>query len=473
MQKQTRKEKDERKNPGPASFLIKNGLVVTAVDSFKGDILVADGKIQLLGKHLEVIEPGAHIIDATGLLVLPGGIDPHVHMELPSGDGRFSADDFETGTRAAIAGGTTSIIDFVTPGPGQPLPEALNLRKKEAQKSLCDYALHMSITSWHEGIPAEMAHCVQHEGITSFKVYMAYKKNIGLEDKYIMTVMDTAAKLKARVMVHCENDEIIRYLQKKYISAGKTAPKYHALSHPDSTEADAVGRALLMADTTGCSLYIVHLSSARALKKVLEIPAKKPDIAVETCPHYLLLNSSEYERTGSAGAAYIMSPPLRTAVDGNFLWQAIAGNYIQVVATDHCPFNKNQKEEGLLDFTKIPNGVGGIEHRMALLYTYGVLQKKISLNQWVAITSTMPARIFGLYPRKGALVSGADADILLWDPRAESTISTQTHLQKCDTDIYEGFVTKGKPHLVMSNGQIAYRDNKIELKKNAGHYLYR
>lgn len=474
MATKAQRQKDRRKEPVRDSFLIKNGHVVTAVDSFKGDILVADGKIELLGKHLEVIEPGAKVIDATGLYVLPGGVDPHVHMELPIGGGQFSADDFETGTRAAIAGGTTSIIDFVTPEPGQPLLEALYERKEAAKKSLCDYGLHMSITSWNDTIPGEMRQCVEQEGIPSFKVYMAYKGTIGLDDKYIMTVMDAAARLNARVLVHCEYDEIIAYMQKKFISEGKTEPKYHALSRPAGAEEDAVLRALLMAGTAGCSLYIVHLSTARALFKVIEAPSKGLDIAAETCPHYLLLDRSEYERPGFEGAAYVMSPPLRTAADREFLWKALADNRAQVVATDHCPFNmKNQKERGVHDFTKIPNGVAGVEHRMALLYTYGVLEKKITLNQWVALTSTMPARIFGLYPRKGALVKGADADILLWDPQAEGFISAKTHLHNCDTSIYEGFRIKGKPHMVMINGEIAYEQGVVKCEKGSGHYLQR
>lgn len=467
-------QKSKKKNPNRDSFLIKNGHVITAVDSFKGDILVSGGKIRLLGKHLEVIEPDAKVIDATGLYVLPGGVDPHVHMELPIGGGQFSADDFETGTRAAIAGGTTSIIDFVTPEPGQPLLEALYERKEAAQKSLCDYGLHMSITSWNENIPEEMRQCVAQEGISSFKVYMAYKETIGLDDKYIMMVMDTAARLNARVLVHCEYDEIIAYLRKKFISGGKTEPKYHALSRPVGAEEDAVSRAVLMAATAGCPLYIVHLSTVRALFRVIQITPEELDAVVETCPQYLLLDRNEYERPGFEGAAYVMSPPLRAMADREFLWKALGDNRVQVVATDHCPFNmKGQKDRGIDDFTKIPGGAAGVQHRMALLYTYGVLEKKITLNQWAALTSTTPARIFGLYPRKGALVKGADADILLWDPRAEDIISAKTHLHNCDTSIYEGFRTRGKPHMVMINGKIAYEQGVVKFEKGSGHYLKR
>jgi len=475
MATQGKKNRSKRKNAGQVPLLIKNGHVVTAVDSFKGDILVADGKIQLLGKHLEVIEPGAKVIDAAGLYVLPGGVDPHVHMELPIGGGQFSADDFETGTRAAIAGGTTSIIDFVTPEPGQSLIQALNLRKELAQKSLCDYGLHMSITSWNDNIPVEMRQCVEKEGISSFKVYMAYKETIGLDDKYILAVMDEAAKFKARVMVHCEYDEVIAYLQKKFkLEKQNPGPKNYAMTRPPSEEAEALSRALYLAATAYCPVYIVHLSGVPALLKIMDLPYKNLDVVVETCPQYLILDRSEYERPGFGGAAYVMSPPLRSDVDPVILWDALKNNKIQVVATDHCPFNmKGQKDRGVDDFTKIPGGAAGVEHRMALLYTYGVLEKKISLNQWVALTSTMPARVFGLYPRKGALVKGADADILLWDPKAEGSISAKTHLHNCDTSIYEGFRIKGKPHMVMINGKIAYEQGAVKCEKGSGRYLKR
>jgi len=457
-----------------ASLLIRNGHVITAGDSFEGDILVVDGKIRMLGKHLDVFEPDAEVIDASGLYVLPGGIDPHVHMELDVGDGMVSSDDFETGTRAAIAGGTTSIIDFVTPRPGQSLIEALRERKKAAEKSLCDYGLHMSITSWDHRTAAEMRRCVEEEGINSFKVYMAYKETIGLDDADILAVMGTAAELGARVAVHCENGDVVSYLQKKFIAEGKTAPKYHLLSRPPEVELEAVQRALLMAKVTGCPVYIVHLSTTRALMKTIEAAGTDVDVKVETCPHYLELDKGEYNRSGFEGAAYVMSPPLRSNPDNVFLWQALGDGRVHVVATDHCPFNmKGQKDRGIDDFTRIPNGAAGVENRMALLYTYGVMAEKITLNRWVAVTSTAPARIFGLYPRKGTISQGSDADLLLWDPRAEGTISAGTHHHNCDTSIYEGFKTEGAPYMVIVNGKIAYQNGEFKIEKGAGQYLFR
>jgi dihydropyrimidinase len=456
------------------SLLIKNGHVVTAGDSFEGDILISEGKIQLLGKHLEVIEPDAQVVDAAGLYVLPGGIDAHVHMELPIGGGQFSADDFETGTRAAIAGGTTSIIDFVTPEPGQSLIEALHERKEAAKKSLCDYGLHMSITSWNQNIPGEMRQCVEQEGIPSFKVYMAYKETIGLDDEHILAVMRTAAKLKARVAVHCEYGEIIDYLRRELISQGRTAPKFHPVSRPVEAEKEAVIRALMMAWVTKCPLYIVHVSTRGATSVIAAARRDGQDVAAETCPQYLVLDEMKYGRPGFESAAYVMSPPLRSKADKRYLWRALGRGHFQTVATDHCPFNmKGQRDRGIDDFTKIPNGAAGVEHRMALLYTYGVLKNKISLNQWAALTSTAPAKIFGLYPKKGTLLKGADADILLWDPGAKHVISAKTHRHNCDTSIYEGIKIKGKPYMVIVNGKIAYENATVNLEKGAGNYLYR
>jgi dihydropyrimidinase len=304
---------------------------------------------------------------------------------------------------------------------------------------------------------------------------MAYKATIGLDDKYILAVMVEAAKYKSRVMVHCEYDEVITYLQTIVKKEGQNSgPKNFALSRPPSVEAEAVSRALYLSGAASCPIYIVHLSGAPAAVKIMDLPYTKLDVVVETCPQYLFLDMSEYERPGFEGAAFVMSPPLRTDVDQVLLWDALKDNKIQVIATDHCPFNmKGQKDRGIDDFTRIPGGAAGVQHRMALLYTYGVLEKRITLNQWVALTSTMPARVFGLYPRKGALVKGADADILLWDPRAEDIISAKTHLHNCDNSIYEGFRIKGKPYMVMLNGKIAYEQGVVTFEKGSGRYLKR
>lgn len=457
-----------------SGLLIKNGRIVTDSAVFDGDILIGDGKIRAVEAGLERPGPDTGIIDAAGLYVLPGGIDPHVHMALPLASGIESADDFESGTTAALAGGTTSIIDFVTPGRSQSLIEALDERKALAQKSLCDYGLHMSITAWNETIAAEMERCVEGEGITSFKVYLAYKETIGLEDRELISAMAAAARLKVLITAHCEHGDVVGYLQEKYIRQGRTGPEYHPLSRPPEVEREAVCRALLLAKATNCPLYVVHVSTAEAAAEIERAREAGQQVLAETCPHYLLLDESRYRLPGFEAARYVMSPPLRANAHLAALWKACARGVIQVVATDHCPFHfKGQKEMGRGDFTRIPNGVAGVENRLSLLYTYGVLEDKISLRQFVDLTATGPARIFGLYPRKGTIRPGADADLVLWDPHQQDTISAKTHHQHCDTNIYEGFPIKGKPHLVISNGKPAYQEGRLLLKPGSGHYLPR
>ncbi len=456
------------------SFLIRNGQIVTHLDVFKGDILINHGKVQQVGANLKKVDSKTRIIEAEGLYVLPGGIDPHVHMELDVGGGLVSADNFETGTAAAIAGGTTSIIDFVTPTRQQSLLEALKERKAAARKSLCDYGLHMSITGWNVHTAAEMRKCVEDEGIPSFKVYMAYKETIGLDDKELLKVMDTARHLHARIALHCEHGDMVTYLRERFVAKGKTIPFYHPKSRPVEVEREAVIRALTMARITRCPLYIVHVSTLDAMTEIAAAIEKGQDIMAETCPHYLLFDDSQYDEPGVDGAAFVMSPPLRPSSHKHGLWRLLQKGQIGIVATDHCPFNmKGGKDRGKDDFTKIPNGVAGVEHRMALLYTYGVLAKKISLRQWVALTSTVPARVFGLYPRKGAIQPGSDADLLLWAPTKKHVISAKTQHQRCDHTIYEGKALTGQPHIVFVNGVIAYEEGNILVEKGNGSYLFR
>ncbi len=456
-------------------IIIKNGFIVNAGEEFHGDILVSDGKIKAIGAALDVAESEVEVIEAKGLTVTPGGVDPHVHMELPVGDGLVSSDDFETGTRAALAGGTTTIIDFVTPEPGQPLVRALEERKAAARKSLCDYGLHMSITAWEESIPQQVKQCIEKEGTPSFKVYMAYKQAIGLDDGPMIRVMDTVGRAGGRVMVHCEPGELVDYLRERFIAEGKTAPRYHPLSRPPEFEKEAVVRALMMGRKTDCPLYIVHVSTIGAAAAVVEYArAYKHDVFAETCPHYLLLQDSLYAKPGFAGAAYVMSPPLRGDGHNDFLWKALEENQLDVVATDHCPFHmKGQKDRGKENFTLIPNGVAGVEHRMGLIYTFGVVPGVLSLCRWVDVCAAAPARIFGLYPRKGVLCEGADADIVLWDTSKETVISAQTHVTNCDTNIYEGMPLKAVPHMVIANGKIVMEKGRVSAQKGNGRFLYR
>ena len=454
------------------NILILQGKVITYKTTEVTDILIVKNKIAAIGNNLKITD-NTKIIDATDKYVFPGGIDPHVHLNLPTPAGP-SSDNFETGTIAAIYGGTTSIIDFVTPNKNESLISAFNKRIIDAKNSKTDYGFHMGITSWNKNTAKEIEHCVNELGITSFKTYMAYKGVIGIEEYELYEVMKIAAKLKAVVTVHCEmGDEIIR-LQKKFISSGKTTPFYHALSHPASIEAESVKHVVELSKKTKCIVYIVHTSTKESVK-IIET-AQKNGITVfsETCPQYLLLDDSVYNKPYPNSLKYVISPPVRKKSDQNSLWKAIKNKTVQFVATDHCPFNtKVQKAIGKNDFTKIPNGAGGIEHRLALLYTYGVLKNKISINEFVAITSSNPAKVFGIYPQKGEIAVGSDADIVIWNPKTKNIISAKTHHQKCDSNIYEGFKTVGKAETVILNGKIVLQKNMLSLKSQKGKYLKR
>jgi dihydropyrimidinase len=318
-----------------------------------------------------------------------------------------------------------------------------------------------------------MSSCLE-EGISSFKVYMAYKETIGLEDRQILSVMDAAAKEGALVAVHCENGEAIAFRQRRLIAAGNGGPRYHPVSRPPEVEGEAVGRAILLARITGCRLYLVHVSTRDGLEQVRRAGEAGQTVRVETCPHYLLLDEEAYSRPAPAGAAYVMSPPLRSAGHRKALWEGLRSGALQTVATDHCPFNlKGQKDLGLADFTRIPNGIAGIEDRLTLLFTYGVLERRISLRQFVSLTATAPAKIFGLYPRKGTIAVGSDADLVIWDPKAEGVISAQTHKQRCDTNVYEGFRIQGRPQIVIQRGRLAYENGRVMLERGAGEFLPR
>jgi len=465
---------NEEVNRRSMNILIRNGRIINGDKSFDADIRVQNGIITEVGVGLEPKDNNTAIIDASRCYVLPGGIDPHVHMELPIAGGLFSSDTFETGTRAAVAGGTTTIIDFVTPQRNQSLFQAFQLRKEIASGSLCDFGLHMSVTGWNEQIPSELAQSCDSDGISSVKLYMAYKESIGLNDDIILDVMEAAAELDMLVMVHCEDGETIRGLQKKFISRGNFQPRFHPLSRPPETEAEAVKRAVLMAEAAGCRLYIVHVSAAPSIAEIRSAQQRGLPVFAETCPHYLLLDDREYSRPDFSAASYVLSPPLREKHHQEVLWQAIIDNTIRVVSTDHCPFNlEGQKDRGKNDFTLIPNGAGSVEHRLMLLYRYGVLAGKISHTQWVNLVSTQPAKLFGLFPRKGIIAEGSDADIVVWDPGTQDTISAGNQFQNCDNTIYEGFPVTGKPHTVICRGIISYTQPHSFIHKAPGHYLHR
>lgn len=435
------------------AYLIKNAHIINADIGYRADIMINGGRISLIRKGISAGDyPDATVIDAGGKYVFPGGIDPHVHMHLPTAAG-YSGDDFRSGSRAALMGGTTAIIDFVTPERGQSLVEALELRKQEAVSCLVDFGLHVSPVEWRKTTADEIRECIR-QGYRSFKIYMAYKNSIGVDDEVIEKVMQVVSEAGGLVIMHCETGDEIEERRNRLFAAGHREPLSHPRSRPPHTESNAVKTAVTLAEKTGCPLYVVHVSTAETVDLIRKARLSGLHVMGEACPHHLLLDESLYEKPFEQSAPYVLSPPLRNRRHREALWQGLKDGTLQTVATDHCPFFMSQKALGKNDFRKIANGAGSVEHRMALLYTYGVLQNKISLNEFVALTSTNAAKIFSLYPRKGYIAEGADADLVIWDPNKKQTISATSHHQNCDHNIYEGFKTTGKPEKVIVKGKL-------------------
>lgn len=454
-----------------ASILIKNGQLVSPLGRSYQDIFIKDDRIAEIGQDLSY---GAErTIDATGTYLLPGGIDVHTHLDLPM-MGTCSSDDFESGTAAALAGGTTSIIDYVSPVRNQSLLEALAIWKQKAKRAVTDYGLHMSVPWFDQKVAEEMEVCVRQEGIPTFKVFLAYKDSIMVNDEELLGILKCCKNLGGLLLAHCENGEIVAELQQRYFSTGGLSPRYHALSRPSYIEGESAARLATFARAAGTSAYLVHMSSREATEVLMKGRAEGLDLYGETCPQYLLLEDSVYEKPDFLGAAYVMSPPIRPKGHAESLWNGIRSGQIEVVATDHCPFNlRGQKELGLNDFRKIPNGAAGIEERLKLLFSYGVLQNRISLEQMVAVTSTNPARIFGMYPRKGILAVGSDADVVIWQPDGEQVISASCHHQNVDTSIFEGFHVTGGPRLVIAGGRIQFEEGRLDVQAGAGRFIPR
>lgn len=450
------------------NLLIKNGTIVTSKKTYIADILIKNGIIKNIAADIENTN-NYKVIDAKKQYVFPGGIDPHVHMHLPTPAG-FSSDNFYTGTRAALFGGTTTIIDFVTPQKQQNLIEALSERKKEAENSLTDYSFHVSPIDYHENIENEIKELVK-QGINSFKVYMAYKNSIGLNDDVLFKVMKTVKNAGGILTVHAEMGDDIEELRTKFAEQGNLSPEFHALSRPNRTEAEAVKKVIEFSEKTNCPVYIVHVSTKESVEYIKLAQKKELKIFAETCPQYLLLNDEKLKGDFKDTAKYVFSPVLRKIEDNNKLWNGIKDNTIQTIGTDHCPFMYKQKIIGKNDFRKIPNGAGGVEHRMSLLYTFGVLEKKISINQFVSLTSSNSSKIFGLYPKKGEIAIGSDADLVIWNSKKESVISAKTHHQNCDLNIFEGLKIKGGPKIVIKAGKIIIENDKINLPEIKGQFL--
>ncbi|MBL0055901.1 MAG: dihydropyrimidinase [Chitinophagaceae bacterium] len=452
------------------SILIKNGHIVTGSDNYTGDIFIEGETISAIGTDLPV--SATETIDATGLLVFPGAIDPHVHLEMPF-MGTFSSDDYESGTRAALHGGTTTVIDFILQKQGNSLYDAYNEWSGRANNNAVgDYGFHMAVTDFNENTAREIRDLVEKEGITSFKIFMAYKGALMIDDKQMVGLMNEVKQQGGMVTVHATNGDMIDFLIAKHRAEGKMAPLYHYLSQPEVTEAEASERFAGIAGYTGCPGYIVHMTCEGALNAVRANNAKNQKVFAETCIQYLLLDASLYEKDFD-GAKWVMSPPLREKKDQAALWAGINQGLVQVVATDHCPFKWEQKLMGKDDFSKIPNGHPAIEHRVELLYSEGVRKGKITLNKFVEVLSTNPAKIFGMHPRKGCIAPGSDADIVLFDPNYQHTLSVKTHHMNTDYSAYEGWELTGKVKTVLLRGKVAIDDNVCLLEKGYGRYIKR
>ncbi len=450
--------------------LIKNGRIVTAVDNYKADILIEGETISVIGARLDM--EADRVIDASGKLVIPGGIDPHTHMELPFG-GTEASDDFRTGTQAAAHGGTTTIIDFAVQYKGQSLIEAVdNWHRKAEGKTAIDYGFHLITTELEDNQIEEM-YTVMDEGITSFKMFMAYPGVFLVDDATIFRAMSAAGERGGLICMHAENGIVINEIIKRALAAGRTAPKYHALTRPTRAEAEGVHRAIAIAEMAEAPVYIVHLSCADALNQVREARDRGLPAFAETCPQYLFLSIDDYGEDFE-GAKYVMTPPLRDRKNQAELWKGLKTDDLQVISTDHCPFcMKEQKELGRDDFSKIPNGAPGVEHRMSLIYNGGVVEQRISLNRFVELTSTAAAKMFGLFPRKGTIAIGSDADIVIFNPDAEQTISAATHHMNVDYSAYEGWKIKGAVETVLSRGRVVIENGEYKGQPGDGQFLKR
>ncbi len=454
--------------------LIRNGTIVTATDTTPADVLVDGETIATIGRSLDV--RADREIDARGRYVLPGGIDVHTHLDMPFG-GTFSVDDFRTGTIAAAFGGTTCIVDFAIQERGKSLREAWETWMAKAEgKAAIDYGFHMILRESTAALRAEMGDMVR-EGVTSFKLFMAYPGVFYMDDASIFRTMQRASEIGATICMHAENGPVIDVLVEQALAKGHTAPKYHALTRPARLEAEATHRAIALAEVADVPVYIVHLSAAEALEQVTAARDRGLPAFAETCPQYLFLSYDDYEEPGDdgfAGAKYVMSPPLRAKEKQTELWRGLRGNDLQVVATDHCPFcMKGDKELGRSDFSKIPNGAPGIETRMSLLYDGGVEAKNITLNRYVELTSTSPAKIFGLFPKKGAIAVGSDADLVIFDPKGTTSWSAATHHMNVDYNPYEGRTCKGAVETVISRGEVIVEKRRFIGAAGRGRYVRR
>ncbi|MBS0982812.1 dihydropyrimidinase [Gluconobacter cerinus] len=454
-------------------LLIKGGTVVTSERRFRSDVLCDDGgKIAAVQADMEA-PTGCTIVDSDGLLVMPGGIDPHTHMEMPF-MGTTASDDFYTGTAAGLAGGTTSIIDFVIPEHGQSLHDAWKTWRSKAEKAAADYGFHVAVTHWDDQVHQDMETLVRNCGVNSFKHFMAYKNALMVDDETFLNSMRRAGELGALCTVHAENGDAVSFLQETLLKAGNTGPAAHPLSRPSSVEGEAAQRAITLAAVSNTPLYIVHVSTREATEAIATARLRGLQVYGEVLPQHLVFDESVYQSSDWLKASrYVMSPPFREKSHQQALWGGLSSGQLHTTATDHCCFCRSQKEMGLTNFTRIPNGVPGIEDRMSILWHHGVVGGKITPEQFVALTSTNTARIFNIQSRKGMIVEGADADIVLWDPSASRTISAATHHQNVDYNIYEGMTVTGVAKKTISQSRVLWDDGTLRAERGQGRYVER
>ena len=450
------------------SSVIKGGCVVTADRSFMADVLIEGETILAVGPDLS----GDTVIDAAGCFVMPGGIDPHTHLEMPF-MGTTTVDDYAIGTAAALSGGTTTVVDFCIPDHGQPLMDALKDWDRRGTRACADYSFHMAVPYWTPEVSADMAKVVA-RGINTFKYFMAYKGALMVDDGEMFASFGRCAELGAMPLVHAENGEVVAALQQHYLDIGITGPEAHGYSRPPAVEGEAANRAIMLADQAGVPLYIVHTSSIPAHEAIRRARSLGQRVYGEPLIQHLLLDEGEYQNPDWDHAARrVMSPPFRAKHHQADLWNGLRAGSLQVVATDHCAFTTAQKRSGIDDFTKIPNGTGGLEDRMPLLWTHGVATGRLTMNEFVAVTSTNIAKILNMYPKKGAVIPGADADIVVWDPKASKTISAARQMSAIDYNVFEGFACEGLPRFTLSRGEVVFAEGAVKAEPGRGRFVPR